>query len=70
MKVNKLSEYQLALHEKYGDIISLQIGSVPFICIKNGELVRKLFNGDDFSERPVELMPLLGKLSDPNGGGM
>lgn len=69
-KANKYCEYIQSLHERYGDVIKLQVGALPLIFIGNGQLLKKVFGSHSFDKKPVELLPILNIMSNGQPRGL
>jgi len=63
----KLANWIADQHERYGDIISLQTGWITFVMVKDGNLMKELYNSEDFKYRPLHF-PLLRQLINGRDG--
>ncbi|XP_067944231.1 cytochrome P450 2C16-like [Watersipora subatra] len=59
----KLAEFIGNLHKKYGKIVGLKCGVQRFIYINDGEMIRDLYQQEQFSFRPHDSLPVMKRLS-------
>jgi len=59
---NKFPEWVYKLHEKYGSIISFNIGAQTFVFINDGDKVAQMLGEETFMFRPVDKFPVLKQM--------